>query len=116
MSAPERDDKRNFPEAPDELRMDIALTRQELGNTVEALIRKADIPTRARQQWQDRTQPVRDSVSTAATTVREVAPEPLARQTHGAADAVRGTPVTAALAALAAVMVFRAFRRTRPRE
>ncbi|MER6013127.1 DUF3618 domain-containing protein [Streptomyces bluensis] len=55
---------------PDELRQQIAMTRHQLGDTVEELVAKADVKARARAQVAD----LKGSASHAAHSVRERVP------------------------------------------
>ncbi|MBN6040666.1 DUF3618 domain-containing protein [Amycolatopsis sp. 195334CR] len=45
-------EKAGFPHDAEQARVDIELTRQELGETVEALAHKVNVPARAKEQAQ----------------------------------------------------------------
>ncbi|UJW29100.1 DUF3618 domain-containing protein [Saccharothrix sp. AJ9571] len=46
-------EKASFPRDAEQARVDIELTRQELGETVEALAHKVNVPARAKEQAQE---------------------------------------------------------------
>ncbi|GGP71728.1 DUF3618 domain-containing protein [Saccharothrix coeruleofusca] len=50
---------RDLPDDPDVLRADIELTRQELGDTVEALVHKVDVPARVKENAHERVEQVK---------------------------------------------------------
>jgi gas vesicle protein len=56
---------------PDELRQDIEQTRAELGETVEAIGYKADVPSRAKEKVSDKVESVKAKVSGTATRAKE---------------------------------------------
>jgi ElaB/YqjD/DUF883 family membrane-anchored ribosome-binding protein len=68
-------------EDPDELRQQIAATREDLGATVQALADKADVKTRARELVDERKQQAEQAAGQA---VQEVRRRPLPFATMGA--------------------------------
>jgi hypothetical protein len=56
---------------PDAIRQDIAQTRAELGETVEAIGYKADVPSRAKEAVSDKVENVKSKVSDTATRAKE---------------------------------------------
>ncbi|RJL32880.1 DUF3618 domain-containing protein [Bailinhaonella thermotolerans] len=97
---------RKEPESPDEIRRDIAETRDELGDTVEALAGRADVKGRASRKAHE----AGEQAKAATHLVREQAGETAQR-------AVRNRPawVGAVAAVLGAVVVTRFVRRRRSR-
>lgn len=88
--------------SPDEIEADIARTRRELGETVEALSDKLDPKAQADEQISRLTHRAREQVDHA----RESAQSTLAHARHTAADP--HSPVPALLAAVAGATVFAA--------
>ncbi|GAP80246.1 MULTISPECIES: DUF3618 domain-containing protein [Brachybacterium] len=88
--------------SPDEIEADIARTRRELGETVEALSDKLDPKAQADEQISRLTHRAREQVDHA----RERARSTLAHARHTAADP--RSPVPALLAAVAGATVFAA--------
>ena len=88
--------------SPDEIEADIARTRRELGETVEALSDKLDPKAQADEQISRLTHRAREQVDHA----RESAQSTLAHARHTAADP--DSPVPALLAAVAGATVFAA--------
>jgi hypothetical protein len=73
---------------PDAIRQDIAQTRDDMGETVEAVGYKADVPSRAKEA-------VADKADAAKSRVREAtrrAKQAVAGRTARAGDAVGGRP------------------------
>ena len=56
---------------PDAIRQDLAQTRSEMGETVEAVGDKADVPSRAKEAVSEKVENVRSKVSDTATRARE---------------------------------------------
>jgi hypothetical protein len=88
--------------SPDEIEADIARTRRELGETVEALSDKLDPKAQAGEQISRLTHRTREQVDHA----RESAQSTLAHARHTAGDP--HSPVPALLAAVAGATVFAA--------
>ncbi|WP_116041871.1 DUF3618 domain-containing protein [Amycolatopsis palatopharyngis] len=78
-----------FPESAEQARADRDLTRQELGETVEQLSHKADVPARVREQ-----------TGRSAEQLREKVPQPVAARAQQAAAVVRQYPLPVAGAAI----------------
>ncbi len=71
-------------ERVDEVRADIAETRAELGDTLDHLVAKLDVKSRARHQLDEVTSAARDKVGQA----RQAAPEPVQHALDRAAVAL----------------------------
>lgn len=85
----------------DALRADIARTRAELGDTVEALAHKADVPGRAKQKATE----VKETVAVKVDNAVGSLPEPAADKVHNGLRAIAAHPVPTALAALGGFLV-----------
>jgi gas vesicle protein len=59
----------------DQLKADIGRTRDEMGDTVEALAHKADVPTRTKEWLGDKKEAVASKVSGASSKVGELTPD-----------------------------------------
>jgi hypothetical protein len=59
---------------PHEIRAEIEDTRARMGDTVEALAHKADVPTRVKESISDKTQRFRDQMSGTASRVGDATP------------------------------------------
>jgi ElaB/YqjD/DUF883 family membrane-anchored ribosome-binding protein len=99
---------------PDAIRQDIAQTRSEMSETVEAVGYKADVPARAKETVSDKVENVKSKVSGTATRAREAvtgatdrAAEAspsrgeVSQQTRRAAGIVRENPLGLAIGAAA---------------
>ncbi|XVV06355.1 DUF3618 domain-containing protein [Actinosynnema sp. CA-248983] len=71
------------PQDPTELRADIERTRGDLGDTVEALVHKADVPARVKESAHEKVEQVKDTARHSAEQVKDTAQ-------HGA-DRVKDT-------------------------
>ncbi|MGW7101727.1 DUF3618 domain-containing protein [Streptomyces sp. NPDC054838] len=111
---------------PEELREQIEHTRDELGQTVEALAAKADVPARAKEKTAAAKEQaaekaalvsgqIRSKAEHAAQLVAHKTPQPILDRGRQAAALVRAnrTPVLAAGAALALFLLLRHGRRSR---
>ncbi|MBB5959377.1 preprotein translocase subunit SecF [Saccharothrix tamanrassetensis] len=83
---------KDVPQDPAALRADIAKTRNELGDTVEALVHKADVPARVKEtahegveQVKEQAAAVAERVNTAALVAAEKAQETAAKAQQTAA-------------------------------
>ena len=103
------------PSDQEALTMEIERTREELGQTVEALVAKTDLKARSREKVAEVKQqvtanagPVREKVSSqaakATATVRQAAPEPVQRAAKRAADTAGQRRVQVLVAAGAALV------------
>jgi hypothetical protein len=72
---------------PDAIRQDIEQTRSEMGETLEAIGYKADVPSRAKEKVSDKVDSVKAKVSDTATRAKEAVVGTAAR----AGDSVSGT-------------------------
>ncbi len=119
----------------DEVRRDIAQTRDELGETVDAIAAKADVRTRARERVQDvRTMTkekatevagrvreatpdtVKEAADKMAVRVRGATPEPVKEAADKVAEQSRRHPVMTATIAAVALLVLRRLLRRRRRQ
>jgi hypothetical protein len=82
------------PHNTEQARIDRDLTRRELGQTVEELTHKADVPARAREQAERSVEQVREKV-----------PRPVAAGAQQAAAVTRQYPLPVAGATLALVLL-----------
>lgn len=89
-----------FPANAEQARLDIELTRQELGETVEALAHKVNVPARAKEQ-----------VDQVKAKVKEKVPEPVAEGAVQVADTVRRNPWPIAGGVLALLILIRLIAR-----
>ena len=63
------------PQSPAELKADIERTRGELGDTVEALVHKADVPARVKESAHESAVRVKETAQEGVTRVKETAQE-----------------------------------------
>lgn len=103
MSRSENDRPR-FPANVEEARTDIELTREELGDTVEALAHKVNVRERAGEVWQEKTEPVREKAQHAVDRAREVTPEPVVQSAASVVEVVRKRPGPVLIGAGAAII------------
>ncbi|NUT94790.1 MAG: DUF3618 domain-containing protein [Saccharothrix sp.] len=61
------------PQNPAELRADIERTRGDLGDTVEALVHKVDVPARVKETAHEKVEQVKDTAQQGAVQVKEQA-------------------------------------------
>jgi hypothetical protein len=94
---PEEAAKSGFPYDVEQTRLDIKLTREELGETVQELVRKVNVPARAKEQ-----------VGQVAGKMRETMPPSVAEKAEQLIVAVRRNPWPAIGAA---VLTFALLRR-----
>ncbi|WP_147944014.1 DUF3618 domain-containing protein [Microbispora hainanensis] len=100
-----------------EVRQEIERTRDDLGDTIEALAAKADVKARAQQRVHATTAAARARVAGVTGRVREVTPEPLRGAAARAGEQARRRPgVVAGAGAMAtALLVFRRISRSQGR-
>jgi Protein of unknown function (DUF3618) len=113
------------PEDPEGLREEIARTREHLGQTVEALVAKADVKARAQDEasrligrLKGRAVQARQQAAARAAGISNVTPEPVKQAAENAAATARQrrTPLLAAIGAVGAgVMGWLLFQRWRRR-
>jgi hypothetical protein len=94
------DQKKEFPATDDDLRLDRDVTRQELGETVEALAHKLDVKARVNDSVDEKLDLATAKVSDA------VSPE-AAQRLRGGADLVRAHPLPVFGAVLALILAIR---------
>ncbi|WP_280369087.1 DUF3618 domain-containing protein [Nocardia wallacei] len=96
------------PTEPDAIRRDIERTRAELGETVDALAHKADVPARAKEKLHDTSTTAQAKASELSARAEDAAGRAIAT-TEARADqasaAVRRRPLPAAAAAAAAAVL-----------
>jgi uncharacterized protein YdbL (DUF1318 family) len=99
---------------PEEIRADIAQTREDVGDTVEALAEKTDVKAHAKQRVED----VKDNVRAKADQVKEKAeattPESAQAGGRQALDTVRANPAPFVLGAAVVVAFLLGRRSGRP--
>ncbi len=98
----------------DQIQQDIEQTRQELGDTVEALARKADVKTRARHKLEETKASVSGTKDELIGKARETSPQSATRVASQAAEKARANPVPVVAAAgfLAGFVAARLLRRS----
>ncbi|GAA1339622.1 DUF3618 domain-containing protein [Saccharothrix algeriensis] len=64
---------KDVPQDPDALRADIEKTRGELGDTVEALVHKVDVPTRVKETAHESVEQVKEGAAAVAGRVNSAA-------------------------------------------
>ena len=97
MSAAESGSKGMGEErSPEEIKAEIASTREELGDTVAALAEKADVKAQARKKVDETTAQVKQKVSGATGKAQDAAPESAGAAADQAKLAVQENPVPAA--------------------
>ena len=84
---------------PEELRKEIEETRQELGDTVEALSHKADVKAQAREKIDERKQAASAKADELKQKVSQATPEDVKSAAGGAAATARDRPEIPAIAA-----------------
>ncbi|ASO21894.1 hypothetical protein FHR81_003543 [Actinoalloteichus hoggarensis] len=106
------------PSDPGDLRLDIELTREELGDTVEALAQKFDVSNRLKGEFHGRTDAMRASASHLGeraeawvSRASEKLPPPVSRRFDQAVSSVRENPGPAAAVTLVALLVLRRLTR-----
>lgn len=83
---------------PEEIEADIEQTREELGDTVEALAAKTDVKGRAKAKVEDTKEAISEKVSGIGDSAKQATPESASAGAQQAAAAVRENPEYAALA------------------
>jgi ElaB/YqjD/DUF883 family membrane-anchored ribosome-binding protein len=88
---------------PEEIEADIAATREELGDTVEALAAKSDVKGRAKAKVEETKETITEKVSGLGDSARQAAPDSASSGAQQATAAVKENPEVAALAGAFAV-------------
>ncbi len=92
----------NEAQDPDQIREEIAATREELGDTVEALAAKTDVKAQARQKMDETKESVTERKDELLGKARHVSPDTATAAASGASQKARENPVpVAALGAFA---------------
>lgn len=76
----------------EELQRDVERTRRELGETVEALAHKVDVPGRVKEQAHETAERVKGQAQETAVRVKEQAQETVAKMTAATNQAVDSLP------------------------
>ncbi len=80
------------PRTPEEIEADIQATREELGDTVEALAAKTDVKGRAKAKASETKEAVTEKLSSIGDSAREAAPESASAGAQQAAQVVKDNP------------------------
>ncbi|QWF86043.1 DUF3618 domain-containing protein [Amycolatopsis sp. CA-230715] len=96
------------PHNEKDVRVDRDATRQELGETVEALAHKLDVPSRVHET-------VDDKLDKATDKLVDAVPDPAAGKVRHGADAVRANPAPVFAALLALLVAIRLVARRKAR-
>ena len=83
---------------PEEIEADIERTREELGDTVEALAAKTDVKGRAKAKAAETKEAVTEKLHSVGDSAREATPDSAQAGAQQAAQAVKENPEYAALA------------------
>jgi len=83
---------------PEEIEADIQATREELGDTVEALAAKTDVKARAKTKASETKEAVSEKLSSFGDSAREAAPESASAGAQQAAQSVKDNPEYVVLA------------------
>jgi hypothetical protein len=85
-------------EQTEQLQQDIAQTRQELGETVEALVHKTDVKARAQEKLDETTASVTGKADELVEKARSATPDPVARAASETSRTAREKPAVLVLA------------------
>jgi Fe2+ transport system protein B len=94
--------RREIPTDPAELRADIEKTRAELGDTVEALVHKADVPARAKAKGHEMTEKAAETAQQAKAKAAEAAAH-VGEKAAGTAQQVKAKAATVTAQAVEAI-------------
>jgi ElaB/YqjD/DUF883 family membrane-anchored ribosome-binding protein len=83
---------------PEEIEADIKETREELGDTVEALAAKTDVKARAKDKVSETKETLSEKVSGIGDSARQAAPDSASAGAQQAATVIKENPEYAALA------------------
>lgn len=75
---------KDVPKDPDELRADVERTRRDLGDTVEALVHKTDVPGRVKEKAHEGVEQVKETATRANAAVSAVAGKTTTAISHAA--------------------------------
>lgn len=79
--------------SPEEIREDIGRTREELGDTVEALAAKTDVKARAQERVSDMKQAAQAKKDDLAAKARQISPDSATEGAQQVASTVQSKPV-----------------------
>ncbi|MFE6910785.1 DUF3618 domain-containing protein [Streptomyces erythrochromogenes] len=96
---------------PDELRAQVERTRDELGQTIEALAGKADVKAQAKEKTAQVADLFHEKAAHTARLVKDATPDPVLDTAGRAATAARAHPKPLLVAGCAALVVFLLVRR-----
>jgi ElaB/YqjD/DUF883 family membrane-anchored ribosome-binding protein len=98
---------------PEQIEREIEQTREQLGDTVEALAKKADVKAQAKQKLEDTKSSVSDKKEELLGKAKEASPEGAVSAASQASQTVRQNPMPLALAGAfaAGFLTGRVFRR-----
>ncbi|MFE5677938.1 DUF3618 domain-containing protein [Streptomyces erythrochromogenes] len=96
---------------PDELRAQVERTRDELGQTIEALAGKADVKAQAKEKTAQVADLIHEKATHTAQLVKDATPDPVLDTAGRAATAARAHPKPLIVAGCAALVVFLLVRR-----
>jgi hypothetical protein len=88
---------------PEEIRREIEATRQELGDTVEALAAKADVKARARERYATTKASMADKAGALRSKARETSPDGVSSGAAQVSQKAKENPVPLGLAGMFAV-------------
>jgi len=118
-TGPSREQESNRPATGEAVRaevtQDIERTRQQLGETVEALAAKADVRRLARHKAGQAREQAAERIGHARAAVRQALPQQVRRATRQAADGARRQPAALAAAVITALLACVAILRRRHR-
>jgi hypothetical protein len=77
---------KDLPNDPDALRADVERTRRDLGDTVEALVHKADVPGRVKEKTHEGVEQVKETATRANAAVSAAAGKTTAAVSHAAEE------------------------------
>jgi Protein of unknown function (DUF3618) len=83
---------------PEEIEADIERTREDLGDTVEALAAKTDVKARAKEKFAETKETLSEKLSSAGDSAGGAAPDSASEKAQHAVAAVKENPEKAALA------------------
>jgi hypothetical protein len=99
VNEPEQTQDQQEPRSPEEIRKDIEQTREELGDTAEALAAKADVKGQAKAKVDDAKQAASDKTQEFTSRVKEAAPDSAGEGANQVAAVAKENPVPVAVGA-----------------
>jgi ElaB/YqjD/DUF883 family membrane-anchored ribosome-binding protein len=98
---------------PEQIQSEIAQTREELGDTIEALAQKADVKAQARERIEETKASVSEKKDEFVAKAREVSPEAAANVASEVSQTARERPVPLGVAFAAGFLLGRVSKRRR---